>query len=114
MVTPAAAAPDAPGEELPVPGTTAVQDVEPRMPDLWRTAPTYESPHDAWVPAGELEPGDNWYECQVRGDTAEFAGRANDWWLRTDDDNGNTGVWVNALYVSGSENFEPIAGLPPC
>lgn len=94
--------------------SATTEGIDSSMPDLWRTAPTYENPHNAWVPVGELEPGDNRYDCQTRGDTAEFDGRANNWWLRTDDDSGNTDVWVNAVYVSGSEDFEPIAGLPPC
>lgn len=114
MVTSASASSTGPVEEAPGEGATTSGDIGASMPDLWRTAPTYASPTGNWVPVGELYPGDNRYDCQVQGDTAEFAGRINDWWLKTDDDHGNTDVWVNALYVSGSENFEPIAGLPHC
>jgi hypothetical protein len=38
----------------------------------------------------------------------------NVWWVKTDDDSGNTGVFVSGVYIKGGDNDEPVPGLPAC
>ena len=63
---------------------------------------------------GTLFAGNNYFYCQTQGPTRTVGEHKNDWWLRTDDDKGNTKVWVSAVYISSGKNFEPIAGVPRC
>lgn len=77
---------------------------------VWRNAPSYF----LYSRAGILHEGNNYFYCQETGRTISVGNYRNNWWLKTDDDSGNTNVWVNAVNISGSANFEPIAGVPKC
>jgi len=66
---------------------------------------------------GKMRGGSNYFYCQVQTDAVRTAGNgslANNWWLLTDDDSGNSAVWVNAVNVSGGDNYEPVPGLTHC
>lgn len=93
--------------------TTTTEDVEAAKvwKNVWRNAPSFY-----WSDgrAGTLWAGSNYFYCQAKGSTHVVDGYKNNWWLKTDDDNGNTNVWVNAVNISGGANFEPIAGVPFC
>ena len=79
---------------------------------VWRNAPSYH-PGDGGR-AGTLFAGNNYFYCQSKAYTYEYGEYKNNWWLLTDDDKGNTDVWVPAVFISGGDNFEPIAGVPKC
>ncbi|MFI6080745.1 hypothetical protein ACIBBB_07180 [Streptomyces sp. NPDC051217] len=36
------------------------------------------------------------------------------WWAKTDDDSGDTNVFVSDVYISGGDNVQPLPGLPVC
>jgi hypothetical protein len=36
------------------------------------------------------------------------------WWAKTDDDSGNSGVWITVTVVSGAVDNTPLSGLPTC
>jgi hypothetical protein len=38
----------------------------------------------------------------------------NVWWAKTDDDSGNTGVYVSGVYLKGGNYDQPVPGLPVC
>ncbi|MGP4046914.1 hypothetical protein [Streptomyces sp. 2A115] len=38
----------------------------------------------------------------------------NVWWAKTDDDSGNTNVFISDVYIKGGENDAPVPGLPVC
>ncbi|WP_240649524.1 serine/threonine-protein kinase [Streptomyces sp. Z26] len=79
---------------------------------VWRTATSYDDGHQ---PVGELKAGTNYFLCQKRLAHRETSGRwTNVWWARTDDDSGNTGVYVSVVYVAGGANDQPVPGLPTC
>lgn len=80
---------------------------------VWRNAPSYIGGAD-YRRVGTLYAGNNYFYCQGKGVTKTVGDYKNNWWLKTDDDNGNTNVWVNAVNVSGGGNFEPISGVPKC
>ncbi|MFB7369428.1 protein kinase [Streptomyces sp. NPDC056222] len=80
--------------------------------EVWRTAKTYR--HDGGE-MGILNAGINYFYCQVDLGRRETYGRwTNVWWARTDDDNGNTNVYVSAVYLKGGDNDAPLPGLPVC
>ncbi|MEV7388574.1 protein kinase [Streptomyces sp. NPDC091215] len=65
--------------------------------------------------AGKVLPGAHDFYCQVdAGRRATHGTRTNVWWARTDDDSGNTGVYISDVYIEGGENDEPVPGLPVC
>ncbi|MET9089614.1 protein kinase [Streptomyces sp. NPDC004237] len=65
--------------------------------------------------AGKVHPGTHSFYCQADlGRRATHGNRTNVWWARTDDDNGNTGVYISDVYIEGGENDEPVPGLPVC
>ncbi|MFE2066366.1 protein kinase [Streptomyces sp. NPDC059467] len=65
--------------------------------------------------AGKVHPGAHDFYCQVdAGRRATHGTRTNVWWARTDDDNGNTGVYISDVYIEGGDNDEPVPGLPVC
>ncbi|MFG2943140.1 protein kinase [Streptomyces sp. NPDC048282] len=65
--------------------------------------------------AGKVHPGTHSFYCQADlGRRATHGKRTNVWWARTDDDNGNTGVYISDVYIEGGENDEPVPGLPVC
>ncbi|TWE13144.1 NlpC/P60 family protein [Rudaeicoccus suwonensis] len=81
--------------------------------NVWMNAPSYRSTSLA-SRAGTLDSGQNYFYCQTKGQEVAAQGYNNDWWLKTDDDSGNSGVWVNAIYVSTGSNNGSIPGVPTC
>ncbi|MEV0601851.1 serine/threonine-protein kinase [Streptomyces sp. NPDC050315] len=80
--------------------------------EVWRPADTYTKDFDR---AGTLNAGTSYFYCQADLGRRETYGRwTNVWWARTDDDNGNTGVYVSVVYLKGGDNDEPVPGLPTC
>nr|WP_225891508.1 serine/threonine-protein kinase [Streptomyces dioscori] len=79
---------------------------------VWKTAASYTA---AGARAGTLNAGTNYFYCQQDLGRRETSGRwTNTWWAKTDDDSGNTGVWVSDVYVQGGDNDAPVPGLPVC
>ncbi|MFE1795394.1 protein kinase [Streptomyces sp. NPDC059517] len=79
---------------------------------VWKTAASYTT---AGARAGTLNAGTNYFYCQQDLGRRETSGRwTNTWWAKTDDDSGNTGVWVSDVYVQGGDNDAPVPGLPVC
>ncbi|MEU6992216.1 serine/threonine-protein kinase [Streptomyces sp. NPDC046465] len=79
---------------------------------VWRTAKSYTADG---APAGTLNAGTNYFYCQQNLGRRETSGRwTNVWWAKTDDDSGNTGVFVSDVYVKGGDNDKPLPGLPTC
>ncbi|MFH8938656.1 serine/threonine-protein kinase [Streptomyces griseosporeus] len=79
---------------------------------VWRTATSYTA---SGSQAGVLNAGTNYFYCQQNLGRRETYGEwTNVWWAKTDDDSGNSGVWVSDVYVKGGNNDEPVPGLPVC
>lgn len=79
---------------------------------VWKTAASYDQSHRA---VGTLNAGTNYFFCQMKLSHRETSGRwTNVWWAKTDDDSGNTGVYVSVVYVKGGDNDAPVPGLPTC
>lgn len=79
---------------------------------LWKAATSFGKDHQA---VGQLQSGTNYFFCQKRLPHRETAGEwTNVWWARTDDDSGNTGVFVSVVYLKGGANNQPVPGLPTC
>lgn len=116
MLSSASAAPAAPVEEPPIDETTTSQDVEASVvyKNVWRNAPSHYSSYFKTPTGGTLNAGSNYFYCQSKGRTHSAHGYTNHWWLKTDDDSGFSNVWVSAVYISGGNNNEPIAGVPHC
>ncbi|MER7106822.1 serine/threonine-protein kinase [Streptomyces sp. NPDC000229] len=79
---------------------------------VWRTAKSYRADGSE---AGILNAGTNYFYCQANLGRRETHGEwTNVWWARTDDDSGNTGVYVSDVYIQGGDNDQPVPGLPIC
>ncbi|MGW5427225.1 protein kinase domain-containing protein [Streptomyces sp. NPDC004059] len=79
---------------------------------VWRTAKSYTA---SGAEAGTLNAGTDYFYCQANLGRRETYGRwTNVWWAKTDDDSGNTGVYVSDVYLRGGNNDEPVPGLPVC
>jgi hypothetical protein len=79
---------------------------------VWRTATSYTASGAA---AGTLNAGTDYFYCQANLGRRETYGRwTNVWWAKTDDDSGNTGVYVSDVYLEGGNNDAPVPGLPAC
>ncbi len=79
---------------------------------VWKTATSYTA---AGAQAGTLYAGTNYFYCQQDLGRRETSGKwTNTWWARTDDDSGNTGVYVSDVYIQGGDNDSPVPGLPVC
>ncbi|MFH8793409.1 protein kinase [Streptomyces sp. NPDC017941] len=79
---------------------------------VWRTAKSYTA---SGAEAGTLNAGTNYFYCQQDLGRRETHGRwTNVWWARTDDDSGNTNVFVSDVYIQGGDNDKPLPGLPVC
>ncbi|MFF0752476.1 serine/threonine-protein kinase [Streptomyces sp. NPDC004267] len=64
---------------------------------------------------GTVAPGPQLFYCQVDLDhSATYGGRSSRWWARTDDDSGNTNVYVSVLHLSGGAGGGPVDGLRIC
>ncbi|MFF7473068.1 protein kinase [Streptomyces sp. NPDC008092] len=67
------------------------------------------------VKAGKVRQGVHAFYCQADLGRRETHGqRTNVWWALTDDDKGNTGVYISDVYIKGGTNDEPLPGLPVC
>ncbi|WP_328336675.1 protein kinase [Streptomyces violaceus] len=79
---------------------------------VWKTADSYTA---SGTKVGVLNAGTNYFYCQQNLGRRETDGRwTNVWWAKTDDDSGNTNVWVSDVYVKGGDNDAPVPGLPVC
>ncbi|WP_431041097.1 serine/threonine-protein kinase [Streptomyces sp. P1-3] len=80
--------------------------------DVWRKSTSYTGSGE---PVGVLNEGLNYFYCQADLGRRETYGKwTNVWWAKTDDDSGNTGVYVSVVYVKGGGNDQPVPGLPVC
>ncbi len=51
---------------------------------------------------GTLNAGTNYFYCQANLGRRETYGKwTNVWWAKTDDDSGNSGVYVSVVYLTG-------------
>ncbi|HET9381456.1 MAG TPA: protein kinase [Streptomyces sp.] len=79
---------------------------------VWGTATSYTADG---TEAGVLHSEKNYFYCQRKlGRQVTHGDYTNMWWAKTDDDSGNKGVYVSAVYIDGSGNNEPLRGLPYC
>ncbi|MFH8405646.1 serine/threonine-protein kinase [Streptomyces sp. NPDC018019] len=79
---------------------------------VWRAAASYTG---SFQRVGTLNAGTNYFYCQADLGRRETYGRwTNTWWAKTDDDSGNSGVYVSVVYVKGGRNDAPVPGLPTC
>lgn len=79
---------------------------------VWRSAKSYTA---SGTEVGVLGAGTNYFFCQQNLGRRETYGQwTNVWWAKTDDDSGNTNVYVSDVYLKGGDNDEPIPGLPVC
>ncbi|MFE4867963.1 serine/threonine-protein kinase [Streptomyces sp. NPDC056682] len=79
---------------------------------VWRTATSYRQ---GGATAGVLKAGTNYFYCQSDLGRRETYGKwTNTWWARTDDDSGNTNVYVSVVYLKGGDNNQPVPGLKVC
>ncbi|MCZ0996290.1 hypothetical protein O1L44_29395 [Streptomyces noursei] len=79
---------------------------------MWRTANSYTA---SFQQVGHLNMGTNYFYCQAKLGRRETYGKwTNVWWAKTDDDSGNSGVYVSVVYLTGGENDQPVPGLRTC
>ncbi len=79
---------------------------------VWRSAKSYTASGNE---VGVLGSGTNYFFCQQDLGRRETYGQwTNTWWAKTDDDSGNTNVYVSVVYLKGGDNDEPVPGLPVC
>ncbi|MFJ7335853.1 protein kinase [Streptomyces sp. NPDC101116] len=79
---------------------------------VWKTAGSYTA---SGARAGILNAGTNYFYCQQNLGRRETSGEwTNVWWAKTDDDSGNSDVWVSDVYIKGGDNDAPVPGLPLC
>ncbi|MES4903932.1 MULTISPECIES: protein kinase [unclassified Streptomyces] len=80
--------------------------------EVWRTATSYTASGE---PVGTLNQGLNYFYCQQNLGRRETYGKwTNVWWAKTDDDSGNTNVFISDVYIKGGDNDQPLPGLPVC
>ena len=109
------------GNSTPTAGTSAGSSPTPACQSIgsgkyncqvWRTAKSYTA---SGTEVGVLGTGTNYFYCQVNLGRRETYGQwTNVWWAKTDDDSGNTNVYVSDVYIKGGGNDEPVPGLPVC
>lgn len=64
---------------------------------------------------GTVGAGPHAFFCQVDLDRSEtYGGRTSRWFARTDDDSGNTNVYLSVLHLSGGAGGGPVDGLRVC
>ncbi|MGW0707415.1 protein kinase domain-containing protein [Streptomyces sp. NPDC002643] len=79
---------------------------------VWTTAKSYTADG---TEVGVLYQGTNYFYCQQNLGRRETSGEwTNVWWAKTDDDSGNTNVFVSDVYIKGGDNDAPVPGLPTC
>ncbi|MGW7491597.1 protein kinase domain-containing protein [Streptomyces sp. NPDC054786] len=80
--------------------------------EVWRTASSYTP---SFQQVGTLNSGTNYFYCQAKLGHRETYGKwTNVWWAKTDDDSGNSGVYISVVYLKGGANDQPVPGLPTC
>lgn len=80
--------------------------------DVWRGARSYTA---SFEQVGTLDMGTNYFYCQAKLGRRETYGKwTNVWWAKTDDDSGNSGVYISVVHLKGGENDQPVPGLPIC
>ncbi|WP_411133242.1 serine/threonine-protein kinase [Streptomyces sp. C10] len=80
--------------------------------DVWRSANSYTG---SFQQVGTLNMGTNYFYCQTKLGRRETYGKwTNVWWAKTDDDSGNSGVYISVVYLKGGANDQPVPGLPTC
>ena len=109
------------GNSTPTGGTSASASPAPACQSIgggkyncqvWRTAKSYTA---SGTEVGVLGAGTNYFYCQQNLGRRETYGEwTNVWWAKTDDDSGNTNVYVSDVYIKGGGNDEPVPGLPVC
>ncbi|MEV0909877.1 protein kinase [Streptomyces hokutonensis] len=109
------------GNSTPTGGTSASSSPAPACQSIgggkyncqvWRTAKSYTA---SGTEVGVLGAGTNYFYCQQNLGRRETYGEwTNVWWAKTDDDSGNTNVYVSDVYIKGGGNDEPVPGLPVC
>ncbi|KUL45205.1 serine/threonine-protein kinase [Streptomyces regalis] len=79
---------------------------------VWKQAKSYTA---SGTEVGVLNAGTNYFYCQQNLGRRETYGEwTNVWWAKTDDDSGNTNVFISDVYIEGGNNDEPVPGLPVC
>jgi hypothetical protein len=79
---------------------------------VWKTADSHTA---SGTKVGILNAGTNYFYCQQNLGRRQTDGQwTNVWWAKTDDDSGNTNVWVSDVYIKGGDNDAPVPGLPVC
>ncbi|MFE6689456.1 serine/threonine-protein kinase [Streptomyces sp. NPDC057743] len=79
---------------------------------VWRAATSYTA---SFQQVGHVNAGTNYFYCQAKLGRRETYGKwTNVWWAKTDDDNGNAGVYVSVVYLTGGANDQPVPGLRVC
>ncbi|GHH08952.1 serine/threonine-protein kinase [Streptomyces lanatus] len=79
---------------------------------VWTRAKSYTA---SGTEVGVLNAGTNYFYCQQNLGRRETYGEwTNVWWAKTDDDSGNTNVFVSDVYIKGGDNDAPLPGLPVC
>jgi hypothetical protein len=101
---------DGGGEPAPAPVCHAIGGGKYNC-EVWRTAKSYDA---AGKEVGVLNAGTNYFFCQTQGRRETYGEWTNIWWAKTDDDSGNTGVFVSDVYIKGGDNDQPVPGLPVC
>ncbi|MFJ2742441.1 protein kinase [Streptomyces sp. NPDC087440] len=80
--------------------------------DVWRSSDSIRAGGER---AGTLNAGTNYFYCQADlGRRVTYGKWTNVWWAKTDDDSGNTNVYVSVVYLKGGDNDKPLPGLPAC
>ncbi len=80
--------------------------------EVWRGAHSYTA---SFEQVGTLGMGTNYFYCQAKLGRRETYGKwTNVWWAKTDDDSGNSGVYISVVYLKGGANDQPVPGLPTC
>ncbi|MEV0600248.1 caspase family protein [Streptomyces sp. NPDC050315] len=64
--------------------------------------------------AGTLNAGGNYFYCKEKGESYKDLGRSTNWWLRTDDDEGNRNVYVSAVSLDEHSYATFQDELPDC
>nr|WP_307531898.1 serine/threonine-protein kinase [Streptomyces umbrinus] len=99
------------GESSPAPVCHAIGGGKYNC-EVWKTSKSYTA---AGAEAGTLNAGTNYFYCQQNLGRRETYGEwTNVWWAKTDDDSGNTNVFVSDVYIKGGDNDAPVPGLPVC
>ncbi|MCI3275240.1 serine/threonine-protein kinase [Streptomyces cylindrosporus] len=99
------------GSTSPAPACTSIGGGKYNC-TVWREAKSHTA---SGTEVGVLGAGTNYFFCQQNLGRRETYGQwTNVWWAKTDDDSGNTNVYVSDVYIKGGDNDEPIPGLPVC